>query len=67
MMIIKKNLNFYPYFLIVIFSKTIACAGFKFCRHFLQTHLEEIMSQISYLGPSFYFMPKIGKHCEKFM
>ena len=27
--------------------------------------VEGTVSQISYLGPSFYLMPKIKKHCEK--
>ena len=61
----SKYLNFDYYFLNVIFSMTISYAGFKFCLHVLQTHLEGTMSQISYLGPSFYFMPKIGKQCGK--
>ena len=28
----------------------------------LHTYLEGTVSQIFYLGPSFYFMTKIGKH-----
>ena len=59
------DLMYLHYFLNVFFSITISYAGFKFCLHILQAHLEGKVSQIYYLGPSFYFMPKIGKHCEK--
>ena len=62
----SKNLNFDNYFFNVIFSKTIAYIGFKFCLGILQTHIEGTMSQIFHLGPSFYFMTKIGKHFTNF-
>ena len=62
----SKNLNFDHYFLIFIFYKTIQYTAFKFCLPILRIHMEGTVSQISYLGPSFYFMPKIGKQCEKF-
>ena len=61
-MISKKNLSFVNYFFNVIFAKTIAYIGFKFCFRILQTHLEGTVSDIFYLGRSFYFMAKIGKH-----
>ena len=65
-MISQKKKSFDNYFLNVIFSKTIGYRGFKFCLHVLQTHLEGTVSQIFYLGPSFYFMTKIGKHFADF-
>ena len=33
----------------------------------LHTHLEGTVSQIFYLGPSFYFMTKKGKHFINFV
>ena len=60
----SKNLNIDTYFFNLIFSITIAYAGFTFCLDILQTHLEGTVSQIFDVGPCFDFMPKIGKHCE---
>ena len=62
----SKNLNFDNYFLNVIFPKTLAYIGFKFCLHVLQTYLEGTVSQNLYLGPNFHFMTKIGKHFANF-
>ena len=61
----SKNRNF-DNFLNVIFSKTIAYIGLKFGLHILRTHLEGTVTQICFVGPSFYFMTKIGKHFESF-
>ena len=62
----EKNLIFDKYFLNLVFSITIAPAEFKFGVIRLHTHSEGTVSQIFYLGPSFYFMTKIGKHCVNF-
>ena len=56
----SKNSFFYNNLLNVDFSITIADTEFKFCFPILHTHLEGTMSQILYLGFSFYFMSKIG-------
>ena len=63
----KENLNFDNIFLNVHFSITIAHTNFKFC--LLSTHIrsEGTVSQIFYLGLSFYFMSKNGKHFLKFV
>ena len=62
----SKNLHVDHYFFNVIFSINIGYTGSKFSLHIPQTHLEGTVSQIFYLDPGFYFMPKIGKHCEFF-
>ena len=61
-MIIQKKLNYNNYFSNLIFSKTIAYTGFKFCLVILQTHLEGNASQIIYLCLGFFFMTKIAKY-----
>ena len=61
-----KNVIFDNYFLNLVFSVTIPPADFKFCLISLHNPLEGTMSQIFYVGPSFYFMTKIGKHCVNF-
>ena len=62
----KENLNFDKIFLNVHFSITIAHTYFKFC--LLSPHIrsEGTVSQIIFLGLSFYFMSKNGKHFLKF-
>ena len=61
---LKKNHN---YFLDGNFSITIACTQSKFDVFILATYMGGTVSQIYYLGLSFYFMPKIGKHLKKVM
>ena len=63
----SKNVIFDNNFLNVNFSITRAYTAFRFCLLSVHTHLEGTVSQISYLGPSFYFMKKIGKHFMKFV
>ena len=58
----SKNAIFEYYFLKVVFSITKAYTYFKFLLLSLHSHLEGTVSQIFNLGPSFYFMAKIGKH-----
>ena len=52
----SKDLNFDKIFLNVHFSKTIAYKDFKYCLLSLHIHSEGTVSQIFYLGLSFYFM-----------
>ena len=61
-MINTKKRNFNKYFSNLIFSKTIAYTGSKFCLVILQTHLEGTVSQIIYLCLGFFFMTKIAKY-----
>ena len=63
----SKNVIFDKYFLNVDFSITRSYTGFKFCLISLHTHLEGTVSQTFYLGPSFYFMAKNGKHFINFV
>ena len=63
----SKNVFFDKYFFNVIFSIIKAFTDFKLCLLILHTHLEGTVSQILYLGPSFYFMTKIGKHFINFV
>ena len=63
----SKNLFFYKIFLNFHFSVTIAYEDLKCCLHSLHTHSEGTVSQIFYLGLSFYFMSKNGKHFLKFV
>ena len=63
----SKNVIFDNYFLNVNFSITKAHTDFKFRLHSFHTHLEETVSHIFYLGLSFYFMAKIGKHFINFV
>ena len=62
-----KNVIFVNYFLNVVFLVTIPSVGFKFHLINLHTYSEGTVSQIFNLGLSFYFIPKIGKHFEKFV
>ena len=50
------------YFLNVNFSITKAHTYFEFILPSLHTHFEGTVSQMSYQGPGFYFLAKIGKH-----
>ena len=63
----SKNLIFDKYFLNVDFLITRAYTGFIFCLISLHIHLEGTVSQIFYLGPSFYFIAKNGKHFINFV
>ena len=63
----SENLIFDKYFFNVNSSIIKTYTDFKFCLLSLHTHLEGTMSQISHLGPSFYFMVKIGKHFINFV
>ena len=58
----SKNKVFDKYFLNVDLLITRTYTGFKSCLISLHTHLEGMVSQICYLGPSFYFMGKNGEH-----
>ena len=57
-----KNVIFDNYFFNMYFSITKAYTDIKFVLLSFDTHLEGTMSRIFYLGPSFYFMTKFGKH-----
>ena len=61
-----QNVIFDNYFLNLVFSVTIPPASFNSFLISLHTHSEGTVSQIFYLGLSFYFMTKIGKHCVNF-
>ena len=63
----SKNLFFDKIFLNFHFSVTIAYKDLKFCLLSLHIHLEGTVSQIFYLGLSFYFMSKNGKPFLKFV
>ena len=63
----SKKQNNHKKFLDGKFSITIACTQSKFDVVILSTYMEGTVSQILYLGLSFYFMPKIGKHLKKVM
>ena len=63
----QKKKKIHQYFLDGDFSITIACTQSKFDVVILATYMEGTVSQIFYLGLSFYFMPKIGKHLKKVM
>ena len=52
----NKNLIFHVIFLNKDISVTTLDITMKFSRLVLHTHAEGSMSQIVYLGPSFYFM-----------
>ena len=60
MIIQKKRNNFFFFFL--IFSKTIAYAGLKFCSVILDIVMEGTVSQIFYLYLGSFFMTKIAKY-----
>ena len=62
----SKSVIFDNYFLNFDFLITLPCSDIKFCVLSLHTHLEGSMSQIFYLGLSFCFMTKIGKHFINF-
>ena len=66
-MMIQKNSNFIIIFSNLIFSKTIAYAGFKFCLVILQTHVGGTVSQIFYLCLGSFFMTKIAKYFINFV
>ena len=66
-MIIQKKRNFNNYFSNLIFSKTIAYAGFKYFWVIPQTHLEGTVSQISYLCLGLFFITKIAKYFINFV
>ena len=66
-MIIKKPTNFILKKSNLIFSKTIAYAGFKFCLVIPQTHMEGTVSQIFYLCLGSFFMTKIAKYFINFV
>ena len=57
----SKSVFFDKYLLNLVFSRTIPPIDFKFRLISLHNHSEGPESQISHLGPSLYFMPKIGK------
>ena len=57
----SKNVIFDNYFLNVNILITKSCTDFNFFLFTLHIHLEGTVSQILNLGPSFYFMTKIGK------
>ena len=63
----SKKRIFNNYFLNLNISKTMEYTELKFGVHILHTYPEGMMSQIFYLGLSFYFMPKIGKLFAKFL
>ena len=58
----SKNVIINNYFFNVDFSITEACTALKFLLLSLHIHLEGTVPQIFNLGPSFYFMAKLGKH-----
>ena len=57
-----KNFNFHNIFLNWNISGNNRCKIMKIGRLVVKSHLEGTVSQISYLGPSFYFMK-----CRKFI
>ena len=59
-MIIQQT-NFNNHFSNLIFSRTIAYAGFKYLLVILQTHMEGTVSQISYLCLGIFFYDKNRK------
>ena len=59
--IIIKILFYHFYFSNQDISLTIKPPYLKVCNQINNVYLEGTMSQIFYLGPSFYFMSKIGK------
>ena len=63
----SNNLFFDKIFLNFHLSVTIAYKDLKFCLLSTDIHLEGTMSQIFYLGLSFYFMSKNGKHFLKIL
>ena len=63
----SKNVIFDNYFSNVNSSITKAHTDFKFRLLSLHTDLERTVPQIFYLGLSFYFMAKIGKHFINFV
>ena len=63
----KKHYFFYNNFSNLNISITMAYTVFKFCFLILHTHSEGTVSQISHLGLSSYFMPKIGKLIVKIL
>ena len=63
----SKSVIFDNQFLNVYFSITKAYTDFKFRLPSLHIYLEGTVSQIFNLGPSFYFMTKIGKHSIIFL
>ena len=63
----SKNLFFDKIFLNFHFSVTIAYINLKFCLVILHIDSEGTVSQIFYLGLSFYFMSKNGKHFLKIL
>ena len=63
----SKNVIFDNNFLNVNSSITKAYTDLRFCLHSLHTHLEGTVSQIFYLGSSFCFMTKNGKHLINFV
>ena len=52
----SKNLIFYVIFFNTDISVTTQDIAMKFCMTILHIHSEGSVSQIFYLGPSFYFM-----------
>ena len=63
----KENLNFDQIFVNVHFSITIAHTNFKFCLLMPHIRSEGSVSQIIFLGLSFYSVSKNGKHFLKFV
>ena len=51
-----ENCNFQYVFLISIVSVIHEAKFIEFATHLVECHLEGTVSQIVYLGPSFYFM-----------
>ena len=52
----SKNLIFYVFFFNTNISVTTQDIAMKFCMTILHIHSEGSVSEIFYLGPSFYFM-----------
>ena len=60
--ILIKNLFFHFYFLNPDFKLTIISTTLQLCSLLDNVYLEGTVSQIFYIGPSFYFLAKKGKH-----
>ena len=62
----NEKVIFDNFFFYLVSTVTIPPADFKFCLIGLHTHSEGTMSQIFYLGHTFYFMTKTGTHYVNF-